>query len=321
MKAEFQALIRLATLAPSGHNTQPWKFATDGDAIEILADFERRLPVVDPDDHALYISLGCALENLVIAAGARGLAAEVEYLPDRLRVVLQPGGAGEGTEPLLQAMSLRQSNRRDYDDRFIPEDEFAELVAANSYATVETRALRRGDPALEPIIELVKQGNRTQFNDRDFVDELVSWIRFSRREAEVRKDGLTAQALGFPPIPRWLGRLIMTRLVRPEGEAAKQEKALRSSALVMIFVARENDRRHWIDVGRSFEHTALIATSLGIAHAHVNMACEVEPLRARLAAHLGYERGEQPLLLIRFGYAKTLPHTPRRPLEQVVVAA
>lgn len=57
-------MIYYATLAPSGHNTQPWQFLIRNNSILINPDFSRRLAIVDSDDHALFISLGCALENL-----------------------------------------------------------------------------------------------------------------------------------------------------------------------------------------------------------------------------------------------------------------
>lgn len=61
------------TLAASSHNTQPWKFAVEPGRIVILPDLSRRCPAVDPDDHHLFASLGCAAENLVLAAQAVGL--------------------------------------------------------------------------------------------------------------------------------------------------------------------------------------------------------------------------------------------------------
>jgi hypothetical protein len=60
--------VRYATLAPSGHNTQPWRFSVNEYSIRIFPDFTRSLAVVDLDNRELYIRLCCALENLVIAA-------------------------------------------------------------------------------------------------------------------------------------------------------------------------------------------------------------------------------------------------------------
>jgi hypothetical protein len=69
---EIREFVRFATLAPSGHNTQPWKFRVGANQVDILPDFSQRTPVVDPDDHHLFVSLGCAAENLALASGARG---------------------------------------------------------------------------------------------------------------------------------------------------------------------------------------------------------------------------------------------------------
>jgi hypothetical protein len=71
----LRELVRYATLAASSHNTQPWKFAPRERSISIVPDLARRTPVVDPDDHHLYVSLGCAAENMVHAGRADVLIA------------------------------------------------------------------------------------------------------------------------------------------------------------------------------------------------------------------------------------------------------
>ena len=83
IEERMRGIIRYATLAANGHNAQPWKFALRPGAIEIHPDYSRRLAAVDPADRELWISLGCALENLLIASRAMGYAAVVTY-PDAL---------------------------------------------------------------------------------------------------------------------------------------------------------------------------------------------------------------------------------------------
>lgn len=61
-------LVRYAILAPSTHNTLPWSFRIVGNGIDVFADRSRWLRVADPDQRELLLSVGCALENLVIAA-------------------------------------------------------------------------------------------------------------------------------------------------------------------------------------------------------------------------------------------------------------
>jgi len=85
LQGDVRELVRLATLAANGHNAQPWRFRIRERAIHILPDHSRRTPAVDPDDHHLYASLGCAAENLAIAAAAGGRVGDLRF---------DPGGVG-----------------------------------------------------------------------------------------------------------------------------------------------------------------------------------------------------------------------------------
>jgi nitroreductase len=319
----MRRVLAAAAQAPSGHNTQPWRFAVEGLRITILPDLSRRLPAVDPDDHALFISLGCALENLLVAAGREGYDAEVDdsrlegeapALVVRLRPVQAVDGRGNG---LHAAIPERQSTRRTYDGRAIPTADLRRLEGASRQDGVGFHLFT--DPgSIEPLVELVEEGNRRQFSDPAFVEELVSWIRFNPREARDRQDGLTHAVMGLPSIPRWLGRVVMTRFVTPGSQARSAARAIRSSAAMMLFTTDRADPRGWVHLGRSFERVALTATTLDIRQAHMNMPCEVPELREELRRHLGLGAAH-PLLLLRIGYGKPMPRSPRRPLEEVLL--
>ena len=99
-------LVRQATLAASSHNTQPWKFRIAERSIRILPDLTRRTPIVDPDDHHLFVSLGCATENLVQAAAGRGLRAHVRVEPDFIEVTFEHAASVRST--LAEAIPARQ---------------------------------------------------------------------------------------------------------------------------------------------------------------------------------------------------------------------
>src|SRR6185436_9708579 len=78
----LQSLVDYARLAPSTRNTQPWSFAVRGDEIRVFVDRDRWLRVADPDQRELYLSAGCALENLLVAGAHHGYKASVSYVED-----------------------------------------------------------------------------------------------------------------------------------------------------------------------------------------------------------------------------------------------
>jgi hypothetical protein len=319
-RQQLLELVRHAVLAPSGHNTQPWRFALREHAVEVRPDFTRRLPAVDADDHALFISLGAAVENLRIAALAHALHSDIEYFPaatpDAIVVHLAPAARSRVTD-LTHALPERQSTRSRYDGRPVPAADLRRLHAAAHEHGIRFRAFT--DAAdLAALTEMVREGNRIQVQDGAFVAELMDWIRFSRAEVRRHRDGLAAPVMGMPHAPRWLGRVIMRAALTPEAQARRAAQMVRSSAGLLLFVAEHHDPTHWVRLGQAFERVALTATSRAIRHAHVNMPCEVESVRADLAGWLGLPAGEQPLLLLRFGYGPAMPRSPRRPLADVL---
>jgi hypothetical protein len=314
-----RALVRCATLAPSSHNTQCWKFRLDAArAITILPDFTRRCPVVDPDDHHLFVSLGCAAENLAQAAVAHGLQAEplFDAVRNELRVALQPT-AVVSSSPLVKAIPQRQSTRAEYDGRPLAAEELRRLeqTAAGSGVKLLLPTERQ---ALERLLEFVVQGNTTQLNDRAFVDELKAWLRFNGADAVRSGDGLYGPSSGNPSLPSWLGPRLFDFVVTAEGENDKVAKQVRSSAGIAVFVGPREDRAGWIETGRVYERFALQATALGIRTAHLNQPVEVASLRPAFARSLGLP-GERPDLVIRFGRGPTMPPSLRRPLPAVLV--
>lgn len=312
-------LVRYATLAPSSHNTQCWMFALDGRgrSITIQPDLARRCPAVDPDDHHVFISLGCATENLVQAALAHGLhgIAQFDAASDTIRVTLEPTGAR--TSPLFTAIPQRQCTRGDYDGKPLTGEELTLLQRAGSSDTVRLLLLTERQ-AMERTLDYVIQGNTAQLADAAFVKELKAWIRFNGADAVRSRDGLYSASSGNPNIPSWIGDLAFRWLLAPKGENDKYAQQVRSSAGIAVFVGQAADKMHWVDVGRCYERFALQATALGIRNAFLNQPVEVAALRPPFAAALGLT-GQRPDLVVRFGRGPTLPRSLRRPVEAVLV--
>jgi hypothetical protein len=316
-RALTEELVRYATLAPSSHNTQCWKFALDEQSITILPDLSRRCPAVDPDDHHLFISLGCATENLIQAAQALGLRGESVFDTARnaVRVMLSPTTAG--VSPLFKAIPHRQSTHAEYDGKPLSVVDLKLLDQTAASAPVRLLLITEKS-ALEKLLEFVVQGNTAQMNDKAFVDELKAWIRFNGADAARTGDGLFSACSGNPAVPTWLGKLMFGLFFTPKAENDKYAKHVRSSAGVAVFVGQSANKTHWVEVGRAYERFALQATALGVRTAHLNQPIEVPAVRPQFASFLGIGP-MRPDLVVRFGRGPTLPPSPRRPVQAVLV--
>jgi hypothetical protein len=323
---DFNELIRCATLAPNGHNAQAWKFSVQGDEIHLQADADRRLAVVDPQDRELTISLGAALENLIIAARQAGNDPTVDPRLDpsgalAVRVALAPITAPASADPLYPAIFTRQTTRSLYDDRAVPAEDQARLqqtptetgVSLHFYATAE---------AMEPLVGWVMQGDRAQYADTAFVDELLHWLRFNDAEALRTRDGLFSKCSGNPTAPRWLGQLFV-RAAGPDGMAKEDEKKCRSSAGMVVIATAADDAPAWLAAGRTLERLLLTAETLNLKTAFMNQPIETPDLRAELQksieASLPAGSRAYPQLLVRYGYAAKMPAALRRPVDALLV--
>lgn len=305
-------VIRFATLAANGHNTQPWRFRVGSHGVDILPDLTRRTPVVDPDDHHLFASLGCAAENLLLAAAARGRAGEISFQEEVVRVTLGPQGAARPSE-LFNAIPRRQSTRAEYDGRAVGAAELRRLAAAAAVPGVDL-VLITERAQIDRISNLVVEGNTAQMSDPAFMRELKNWLRFSPREALAAGDGLFSATSGSPTLPAWLGPIMFDRFVDAQSENEKYARQLRSSAGVAVFLSERADKDHWVRAGRACQRFALQATALGLKQAFINQPVEVPRLRPDLAALVGAP-GRRPDIVMRFGYGPTLPFSARRPVR------
>ena len=311
-------LIRYATLAPNGHNTQPWLFAVAPAVIKIGPDFSRRTPVVDPDDHHLFVSLGCAAENLRLAAAARGFRGEPSFDEASGSIAFAHQSATPEPSALFDAIPRRQSTRADYDGRAVGPSELETLAVAAKVPGVDMILITER-PTMDSIRDLVLAGNSTQMGDPAFMRELKAWLRFNPRQALASGDGLYSAASGNPIFPTWLGERALDLFLTAKSENEKYARQLKSSSGIAVFFGQKADREHWVLTGQACQRFALQATALGLKHAFMNQPVEVAALRPELASLLGMT-GRRPDIVMRFGHGPLLPYAPRRPVAAVMAA-
>lgn len=313
-------IIKYAAKAPSGHNTQPWKFKIGNDTISLLPDFTRTLPIVDSDNHALYISLGCALENLIIAANEFNYETKIEINSKdsglSIRVNLFKGMETKKPE-LFNYIVKRQVTRSKYKPNKIPYKVLSQLFNDSHEKGVYLK-LFLSETEIKSLMPYIIEGNALQFNNKVFVNELVSWLRFSEKEVMLKGDGLWSASMGLPNTGRFIGNVVMKKFVSAGSEARRLEKLIQATAGLALFMVEKNEPYYWIKLGQSFQRFGLKAAKYNISHAHVNMPCEELEVREKLI-HDFQLKDLTPLLLIRFGFSDPMPYSFRRNISNLIL--
>jgi len=319
-----RALIGAAILAPSHMNSQPWRFEVDTGEVRMLLDAQRTLPLDDPDQRFAQISLGAALENLLVAARAWGQHPTVRYLPwgttprpgTSLTVATLTWQAGERPRDrlLFSVLTERRSNPRGFDGREITIPNRGQLLAQ---VGEEVRAHWLDDrDDVRAVADVVHDSVRALMEDREAQAERRAWLRGSDSEARERGDGVTAERLGLGGPARWLsGRALSPKSMLygwgASSLAKGQRDLVRSSGAVALLTLPAKSDAGWILGGQAYERFALRCATLGIAQQPLSAPIASPRHRAILARRFRAE-GEEPLLLVRLGHAKPPDPTPRR---------
>ncbi|MEQ9562383.1 MAG: nitroreductase family protein [Woeseiaceae bacterium] len=319
VQADYRELVRYATLAASSHNTQPWRFEVDSNSIALVPDFSRRCTAVDPDDHHLFASLGCAVENLLLAAEAAGLKGRLSYDAETPRLTVSFEQATPNRSPLFDAILTRQCTRTKFDGRPLSTEQLRLLSEAGQGSEVSVLLLTNEQQKNE-VAQYVARANTIQFADDAWATELRAWIRFCARDAIRTGDGLYGPVMGNPDVPPWLGKLFMRLAFSLKAQNRKDARSIQSSGAIAVIFSEKDDPRHWIEAGRCYQRLALQAAALDLPTAFINQPVEVTDLRPEFARYLGLD-GKRPDLVVRIGHGPLTQKSLRRPLDDVIVTA
>jgi nitroreductase len=304
--------VRAATLAPSMHNTQPWKFRVlrDDQTIELRADPERMLRHGDPHGRAVHIACGAALFNLRIAVAAGDREPVTRLLPDAaeplLLATVRLGGRHRPTEDerdLYAAIPARHTNRRPFSARRVPPGVLAELVQA---AQLEGAVLDLpGDDETRRLLGVVADAETDLLADPAYRDELAQWAGGERDQ-----DGIPASAAG-PRDPR--GRTPVRDFL---GGAARGYEWFEDPPQLAVLSTPGHGKEDWLRAGQALQRVLLTATLRGIAAGILTQPLETHD--AWLVRGPGAGTG-WPQLILRLGYGLPVPATPRRPIRDVLI--
>ena len=158
------------------------------------------------------------------------------------------------------------------------------------------------------------KGNEIQMADIAFKNELLSWMRFNNKQVEATHNGLSYLVFGNPPLPRILARPIVSLFLKPNVQNKSDRKKIDSSSHFVVCTTQQDTIEEWINLGRTLQRFLLKVTEIGISYAFLNQPCEVAVLAFDLREKLPVNK-EHPTLIMRIGYAKQIPYSPRKRLK------
>jgi hypothetical protein len=318
-KARFA--VRYAVLAPSSHNTQPWRFIVNGDELLVCADRTRSLANIDPFDRELIISCGAALLNLRVALAYFGVPVEITTFPQSsdpdivARVVFPASGPMlRDLADLFNAITKRTTNRGPFGGEDVPAAIVERLKSAAASEGVAVTFVQ-GLAQRERLATLIAKADRRQFGDPRFRRELAGWIHPSRSNdgMPAASQGLRALTDAATPI---VAMAIRTFDLGNGVAAAHEELALGSPLLVALSTPIDNNEG-WLAAGLGLQRLLLVATNEGYSTSYLNQPIEVADLRTELAKELSIDG--YPQLLLRIGRGQPVSHSPRRPISEVLI--
>jgi hypothetical protein len=308
-----------ATLAPSVHNTQPWRFVLAGDELQIHADRTRHLHVLDPASRQLTISCGCALMNARVSLAASGLDVTVERFPvhdqsdllARIRPAVAEPTAAEGLAVLDHVVEVRQTNRRQFRGAQVPEEVLAVLEQAALAERSELLVMRDDDQRLA-VASLSQHADQIENLNPAYRAELRAWTT----DDPDRRDGVPN--LAVPHIDGSAEDEVPIRDfdTRGTGGLPAATRSSKDQCLVLLCTAGDTPAE-WLRAGEALERVLLEITRHGFVASPLTQVTEVPSARAQLRRAL--RMTAYPHVLLRIGRAPLTPGSRRRRLVDVLV--
>jgi nitroreductase len=314
-----RAAVR-ATRAPSVHNTQPWRIVLDENSLELHADWDRRLQVLDPRGRQLLLSCGCALFNAQVALAGAGLGSLLTRFPDPgrptllARIVLDESVRPDQSLAVLdRAIDIRRTNRRAFTADPVPAEVIAVLLEA---ARVEGALIHRIERAADRLAtaRLSQQAEAIERADPAYRAELLAWTSADLH----RDDGVLSSTVPRVGAAAGCGIAMRDFDTHASGQLPAHVQSPATVCLLLLGTAEDNPFA-WLLAGQALERMLLEIAGRGYAASPFTQLIEVAETNEQLRAELTITM--YPHVLLRVGRAPQSPATRRRRLVEVLAVA
>ena len=311
---KIRFLIKYAILAPSTHNTQPWKFTMRKNQLILNLDNTRALPNSDPKKREAYLSIGAALENTLIAASYFGLNTDVKFIKntkDEISIQIRCSEKRSNYyNSLFSEIVKRFTDRSLFRKRIIPKKIVIGLNKLNIDPHLSLNFIQKGSMKNE-LAALLGNASIESMKNILFRKELAHWIRNNFTK---QRDGFS---IGLPDIQSLIAPFLMHEVnLERRSKKSREHIMVENSPAVIIISTQADTKENWIKAGQLYERVALYMSKNGLRHSIHAAIIEHQKSHQQLRTKLGIKY--YPQVFIRIGYGKgPIQYTPRRDDSEV----
>jgi hypothetical protein len=323
LSPEESDMLYLASLAPSGHNTQPWTVRVQEPGRWIIGSHQSRwLPQVDPENRELLLSIGAFLENLSLAAGMHGYQLEINVLAqdshaaDLVEVHFVPGAFQEDwRDKIVARRTLRSTQAKGA----LKKADVDYLVNQENHIRYYSLDSEQGRYLAEGTLA----ANKAQAFREPAQVELANWIRWSNADEIKYRNGLTPEGMELSGIARWYTKnffnqqSVLEQSFREETIKKVAEQVDNCGGWIVV-TSPSNSIDDTIHAGMLLEKIWLKAVDRKIAFHPMTQMLEESPWKDTIRKDLGFQYQIQ--FIVRVGYVKEYlpPVSLRMPLGNIV---
>ncbi len=319
-EGKLKFLTNYAILAPSSHNTQPWLFSFSQDELTISPNSSRQLPASDPTGRELYLSLGAAVGNFLIACRGYGLKTETSYVTSgsepkatEIKIKILDWGNGNYDSALLSALDNRHNSRAVFDNKEIDQTTLNTIIRSITQPGVNAKVITENTEK-QKLSDLVLDALEAAFADKAFSKELGDWIKPSLKKY---KDGMPGYNLGMPFVVSLFMPWVIAHLPVGPQQRKMNKPLLESSSALLLLSTAGDTQEEWLRAGQALTEVWVAAEQQGVKAGVLAAPIELPAFRSRVSSEFGLNG--LPQAFARMGYSAKVPvPTPRLAFNEIL---
>lgn len=318
LEEKIRFVLGYAILAPSTHNSQPWLFKLKDNTVEVFYDEKLKIPEADKLGRDLYISMGCVIENLAIAASYFGIFNDLNVvLKDNLIAVVSfrnDGQKNSDLEYLVDTIPRRINARGFFEPKPVPGEIQGEMMSLKKDGRIRLDFITKKE-RIDILAKLTAEGLRYAYKKPAFRKEMSGWMN---NNLSSKKTGLPGYSLRIPFILSFIIPILVKFFDISPLLAKLNYRSFASAPFVCIFSSEESSPSVWFETGRLAERSMLHLQSKDIRTSIFVASIEMGDIYKKVQGVVGINL--TPQFIFCAGYMKDVQkHSPRQNLENKLI--